>query len=180
MLTEQAFSVLKTTTLFAGFNDEQLAMVPKVALPHTFAPGEVIVEQGDRDARSLWLVLEGEVEVRVDGEPIRAIGPGNHFGEMALLTGAPRSADVIASTAVTTLELSRSHLHGLIGANPDVAIEMLAELARRLRRTTRALADAVHEAPDVAPTIAAAASASPTGRDILGPIEHDLADVDHA
>lgn len=178
MLTEEAFGVLKTTTLFAGFSDEQLATVPKVALPHTFVAGDTIVAQGDRDTRSLWLLLEGEVEVRVDGKPIRAIGPGNHFGEMALLTGAPRSADVIASTAVTALELSRSHLHGLIGANPDVALDMLAELARRLRRTTRALADAVRTTPAVAPAIAASKEAAPTGRDILGPIEHALTDVD--
>ena len=67
MLSEQAHEVLRTTTLFAGFNDEQLAEVPKVATPRTFEPGEVIVAEGEQAARSLWLIVEGEVEIRVGG-----------------------------------------------------------------------------------------------------------------
>ena len=140
MLSETAMTVLRTTSLFAGFNEEQLEIVPKVGRERNFEPGETIVEEGATGARSLWLVLEGEVDVVVGGEVHRSLGPGTHFGELALLTEAPRSADVVARTKTVALELSRRHLHGLIGANPQVAIDMLAELATRLRHATEALA----------------------------------------
>jgi len=140
MLSETAMNVLRTTSLFAGFNDEQLEMVPKVGRERTFEPGEKIVEEGATGARSLWLVLDGEVDIVVAGKVLRSQGPGSHFGELALLTEAPRSADVVARTTTVALELSRSHLHGLIGSNPQAAIDMLAELATRLRHVTEVLA----------------------------------------
>ena len=83
----------------------------------------------------------------VAGKVHRTMGPGEHFGELALLTDARRSADVRARTNTVALELSRRHLEGLIGANPQVAMDMLAELAMRLRAATEALADALSEGP---------------------------------
>ena len=147
MISEQAFDVLRTTSLFAGFTDEQLEVVPKVALPREFRRGDTIVAEGATGARSLWLILEGEVEVLVGGQVHRTMGPGEHFGELALLTDARRSADVRARTDTVTLELSRRHLEGLIAANPQVAMDMLAELATRLRIATEALAEALSEGP---------------------------------
>jgi CRP-like cAMP-binding protein len=147
MISEKAFDVLRATSLFAGFTDEQLEVVPKVALPREFSPGDTIVEEGASGARSLWLILEGEVEVLVGGQVHRTMGPGEHFGELALLTDARRSADVKARSDTVALELSRRHLEGLIGANPQVAMDMLAELANRLRTATEALADALSERP---------------------------------
>lgn len=135
--------VLRTTSLFAGFNEEQLEVVPKVGRRRNFEPGDKIVEEGATGAQSLWLILEGEVDVVVGGETHRTLGPGTHFGELALLTDAPRSADVVARTETLALELSRRHLDGLIAANPQVAIDMLAELATRLRKATEALAEVV-------------------------------------
>lgn len=140
MISETAFEVLRATSLFAGFTDEQLEMVPKVGRERNFQPGDTIVAEGDTDVRSLWLVLDGEVEVVVGGEVLRTMGAGTHFGEMALLTGAPRSADIIARLPTSALELTQDHLNGLIGANPQVAIDMLAVLATRLNTATEALA----------------------------------------
>ena len=116
-------------------------MVPKVGRQRNFEPGDKIVEEGATGAQSLWLILEGEVDVVVGGERHRTLGPGTHFGELALLTDAPRSADVVARTNTLALELSRRHLDGLIAANPQVALDMLAELATRLRKATEALAE---------------------------------------
>jgi CRP-like cAMP-binding protein len=143
VISENAMDVLRTTSLFAGFNEEQLEMVPKVGRQRRFETGDKIVEEGATGAQSLWLILEGEVDVVVGGEAHRTLGPGTHFGELALLTDAPRSADVVARTDTLALEFSRRHLDGLIAANPQVAIDMLAELATRLRRATEALAEMV-------------------------------------
>lgn len=161
--------VLRTTSLFGGFNEEQLEMVPKIGRRRNFEAGDVIVEKGATGARSLWLVLEGEVDVMVGGEVHRTLGPGTHFGELALLTEAPRSADVVARTKTLALEFSRNHLDGLIAANPQVAVDMLAELAMRLRRATEALAEVV---------AAQQAGDSTAQPDHLGAIEYALQSLD--
>lgn len=150
MISESAFEVLRATSLFADFSDEQLEMVPKVGRERRFEPGQKIVEEGDTDVRSLWLVLEGEVDVVVGGEVLRTMGAGSHFGEMALLTGAPRSADIITRRPTVALEFSQNHLNGLIGANPQVAIDMLAVLATRLNTATEALAAVIASSDEAA------------------------------
>ncbi len=173
MLSEKAAEVLRSTTLFAGFNQEQLEEVPKVALPRTFEPGEVIVAEGEMGAASLWLILEGEVEIRVGGRLLRTEGPGAHIGELALLIDAPRSADVVAVKQTTALQLTRDHLRGLIHANPDVAMSIMAELALRLRNLTLTVGEILRVSPEAA-TIAAEQGIEPLpGRPDphLGPIE---------
>ncbi len=150
MISDKAFDVLRATSLFADFTDEQLEMVPKVGRERHFEPGETIVEEGDVDARSLWLVLEGEVDVVVAGEVLRTMGAGTHFGEMALLTGSPRSADIVTRKPTVALELTQNHLNGLIGANPQVAIDMLAVLATRLNMATEALAAVIAASDEAA------------------------------
>lgn len=176
IISEKTFEVLRTTSLFAGFTDEQLEVVPKVGRPREFDAGEKIVEQGATGTQSLWLVLEGEVNVVVGDQVHGTIGPGNHFGELALLTDAPRSADVVAQTAGLALEFSRRHLEGLIAANPQVAMGMLAELATRLRQTTEALADVIAssaEAADEATRLGLQKAAGQKTPD-LGAIEYAL------
>ncbi len=174
MISPNALQALRTTSLFAGFTDEQLEAVPKVGRLREFEKGDRIVELGATGSASLWLVLEGEVEVLVAGQHHRSIGPGNHFGEMALLTEAPRSADVVASEPTVALEFSRRHLEGLIASNPQVAMDMLAELAMRLRVTTDALAEVIRSSEE------AAIEARKLGlQRTEGPRPH-LAAIDHA
>ncbi len=176
MLSEKATEVLRSTTLFAGFSQEQLEEVPKVARPRTFEPGEVIVAEGELGAGSLWLIVEGEVEIRVGGKLLRTEGPGAHIGELALLTDAPRSADVVAAKQTTALQLTRDHLRGLIHANPDVAMSIMAELAQRLRNLTVAVAEILRASPEATKIAAEQGIESLAGRPDphLGPIEFAL------
>ncbi len=172
MLSDQALDVLRRTSLFAGFSEEQLEVVPKVALPKTFAPGATIVTEGEEGAQSLWLIVEGEVEIRVGGELLRVDGPGTHVGEMALLTDAPRSADVVARSETTALQLKRSHLHGLIHSNPEVGIAMLGELARRLRQLNEVVAELMRSDAGTAAAAGAHGLSEPDpGAEHLGTIE---------
>jgi len=148
---DDAIEVLRGTALFAGFTDEQLEMVPKVALRNEFAAGETIVSENERVPGSLWLILEGSVDVCTGGATIHSLGPGGYFGEMALLADDPvRSADVVTTEPTVALELKRSHLVGLVSSAPEIALGMLAELARRLRRTTEVLHRVVDASPEAA------------------------------
>lgn len=171
-VSPNAREALRSTSLFAGFTDEQLDMVPKVGRTRRFAAGECVVAAGPEVNPGLWLVLEGTARVEVDGDVLRMIEPAGHFGEMALLTGEPRSADVFAHTDLVAMELTDRHLHGLIGRDPQVAVAMLAELARRLRTLTEQYAALTKAAPP-----AAAAADIDDGIDpdaVLGPIEYAL------
>ena len=133
--------VLRASTLFAGFNDDQLEAVTKVGRRRSFEEEDRIVRTGESGARSLWLILEGKVCVQLGEERILTLGPGQYFGEMALLseTSQERSADVIPMAPTTCFEFQRSHLLGLVSSTPEIAILMLGELARRLRTTTELL-----------------------------------------
>jgi CRP-like cAMP-binding protein len=150
MTDEGVLDILRRTTLFARFNEEQLEVVPKVGRSRAYEAGDVIVRQGDERAESMWVVLEGEIEVRAGGEPIGTLGPGGHFGELALLADAPRSADVIAVGHVEALEFARSHLRGLIHSDPEVAFAILAELSTRLVRLTETAAEMIEASPEAA------------------------------
>ncbi len=73
---------------------------------------------------------------------LASFGPGDYFGEMALLLDdTPRTADVIATSATTCLAITKWDLRGLIQSHPDVGVKMMAELAKRLADTDAAIRD---------------------------------------
>lgn len=148
MSDERVAQILRGSALFAGFDDEQLQVVPKVGRTRDYGPGDLIVREGAEPDESMWLLLDGEVEIRVAGEAIATLRAGDHFGEMSLLTDAPRAADVMAVGRVRALQFARSHLRGLIHSDPEVAMAVLAELSRRLRDLTETVAEMIEASPE--------------------------------
>jgi CRP-like cAMP-binding protein len=141
--------VLRDTSLFAGFSETELEAVPKVGRQRHHDAGERIVGVDGPAPTTMWVVIEGEVVVEADGTAIATLGPGDYFGEMALL--APelnRTADVLARTAAETFELRREHLLGLCSSSPEIALGVMAELARRLHETTTALREVMAASPE--------------------------------
>ena len=123
---------LKQTALFASFTDRQIEGVLAVGKERRFAAGEQIIRQGD-DAVGFYLIVEGGAEVRSSGRVLARLGPGDHFGEMALLLeGARRSADVTALEDTACLVVSQWAFRSLLAAHPDTALAVMGELARRL------------------------------------------------
>ena len=107
--------------------------------------GTVIFHQGDPGA-ALFIIESGEVKIcspSPDGkETIFALlGPGDFFGEMALLDAEPRSADAVAQEPCRLLLLHRTDFLHFLKERPQVAVALLAVLSRRLRRTNQALQD---------------------------------------
>jgi len=110
-----------------------------------FASGEVMTRQGD-EAHWLYLVLEGEALVTVRGEgglerPVARLGRGSLFGEMSLMTGAPRAATVVATTDVECYRLDKAVFKEVLKDRPELA-ERAAEI---LARRTLGLEAAKHE-----------------------------------
>ncbi|MBM3696723.1 MAG: cyclic nucleotide-binding domain-containing protein [Actinobacteria bacterium] len=131
---------LKRTTLFGGFSDRQIADVLATAKRRDFAAGEQIIRQGDEGGRGFYLVIEGATEARAGDTVLARFGPGDYFGEMALLLpDTPRTADVVAVEDASCLVITQWDLRALLSAHPEAGLAMMAELARRLAETDRTL-----------------------------------------
>jgi CRP-like cAMP-binding protein len=129
---KDANALLKKVPLFSRLSEKALASIVKVAIEKEFKAETRIVSEGDTGT-GFYLITAGSTEVSRSGARIAKLGAGEFFGEMALLDGAPRSADVTALEDTKCLVLTLWVLKGIIAANPNVALGMLEELARRLR-----------------------------------------------
>jgi CRP-like cAMP-binding protein len=141
MTTQEAVKFLKKTPLFAQFSEQELEALFSTAKVREFNPGSTIVREGDPASIGFYLILEGRVEVRKGQKVLAKLGVGDYFGEMALILDAPRSADVVATQKTKCLMITRWELRGIISSYPDVALKMMAELARRLSATNQALTE---------------------------------------
>jgi CRP/FNR family cyclic AMP-dependent transcriptional regulator len=132
---------LKNTALFAGFNDRQITGVLSIANERRFAAGDLIIRQGE-SGLGFYLIVEGRTEARAGDEVLAQFGPGDYFGEMALLLeDMPRTADVAALEDTTCLVITQWAFKSLLAAHPDMASALMAELARRLGEGARSLAE---------------------------------------
>jgi CRP-like cAMP-binding protein len=141
MASSEVVKFLKGTPLFARFTEKELEAVLRTAKERQFDAGSVIVREGDVGGVGFYLILDGQVEVRKGKKSLAKLKVGEFFGEMALLDEAPRSADVVALEKTKCSMLTRWDVRGLVAAHPDIALKLMAELARRLRNTNQALSE---------------------------------------
>jgi CRP-like cAMP-binding protein len=127
--------VLGALPLFSGVAKRHVRAIAKLAWVVDCAPGEVIVQAGDR-GNSLFLILEGRA--RVLGKS-RVLRPGDFFGEMALIDGGPRSATIIAASQVRAMMVQRRAFLKALKQNPQIGLAIMETLAGRVRRLERAV-----------------------------------------
>jgi CRP-like cAMP-binding protein len=132
---------LKKTPLFAQLSEEELEATLRTAKEREYSAGTTIVREGDTGGLGFYLILSGQVEVRKGQKSLAKWGPGDYFGEMSLLMDTPRTADVVALEKTRCVLLTRWDLRALISTQPDMALKMQAELARRLLDTNKALSE---------------------------------------
>lgn len=135
-------ALLRGISLFAALSEARLRALAALSRACHYPDGAEIIEEGDPphpENDGLFLLINGTVAVRkgatdaTDGELLAELGPGESFGEMALLDGYPRSASVFATADVLCLVLSRADLHRLLRSDPEIALKLLAVLSSRLR-----------------------------------------------
>ena len=122
--------VLKELPLFAGMSSRHLRRIP--ARAKRYGPGETIVREGD-PGNAFYVVLDGKVRVDPPKGSSAVLKAGDSFGEMALLDGAPRSADITAEGEVTLMVIGRAAFQKLVRSEPQMASVLLRTLASRLR-----------------------------------------------
>ncbi len=136
---------LRGVRLFSGLSQRQLRQLARLAKERQFRPGVTVVEEGTMSGVCFFIVAEGEGLVSVDGEEVARIGPGDHFGELALISEAARTATVTAVTRLRCHVIAFWDFRKFARDNPDVAWKLLQHLAdllagERVRRARAALA----------------------------------------
>jgi len=124
--------VLARVPLLAGLERRDLERLARQFRERSFAEGAVVTREGEAGV-GFFVVLEGSATVSVVGEPRGSIGPGDYFGEMALIDDGPRSATIVAATDLRCLALSAWEFRPFVEEHPSVAWALLVALAGRLR-----------------------------------------------
>jgi putative ABC transport system ATP-binding protein len=107
---------LRPIELFKTLTPRQLTNVAEKMSKRHYAAGETIIRKGD-PGRDFFLVSDGEVEVIRDDHEIARLGPSNFFGEVALISGEPRNATVVAQTAVDTYVLGKTDFEAALATS---------------------------------------------------------------
>ncbi len=132
--------MLERSPLWSGLDRQDFKAIVKISKEQKFQSGETIVKKGE-EGTGFYLVLEGTVEIRSNGNTLSKLGPGQFFGEMSVVDTQPRSADVVAVEPSRVLFLSAWSFKSLVSERPRIAVKMLQEFVRRLRNTDRALSE---------------------------------------
>jgi CRP-like cAMP-binding protein len=130
---------LKNVPLFSDLSDRELGLLSATGRRQRFPPKNIVFQEGDT-GEVLLVILSGKVKVLLSGKDGREfiltmLGPGNFFGEMAILEAAPRSATVMTVEPCEFLLLGQKDLVGLLKTQPLIAIKILKHLSQRLRKT---------------------------------------------
>jgi CRP-like cAMP-binding protein len=132
----EILDALAGLTLFSDLDRPQLQAVAHTMTEESFPPGQRILRQGFSGS-GFFVILDGEVVVRVDAEDVATLGKGDFFGEISLLLGEPPVADVVAQGSVRALQLAGPELRDFLLAYPQVMYRMLQAVSRRLDRANR-------------------------------------------
>lgn len=127
--------LLGACRLFSGVQAEDLAAVAERAIEVEFPADRVIARQGEIGT-GFFLVVEGSVRVIRDGEEVAVLGPGEFFGELSVLDGLPRVAQVIAIEPTRCLALASWDFEQAVLDSPTLALAILRGLAARVRSVT--------------------------------------------
>jgi len=146
-LNEEA-DLLRKIPLFAKIDPTKLKLLAFTSERLTFGAGNELFHQGDV-GDTAYIIIDGEADVLVDtptGElAVAKLKQNDLVGEIAILINVPRTATVRADSELTTLAISKDQFFRMIREFPDMAVEIMRELALRLERTTAQLRTALSE-----------------------------------
>ncbi|MGP8060244.1 MAG: cyclic nucleotide-binding domain-containing protein [Acidimicrobiales bacterium] len=128
--------------LFSTCSSRELRTIRKALEEVSVPPGRILVEEGTI-GREFFLIVDGEAAVSRNGRRLATLGPGQYFGELALLDRRPRSATVISDTEMLLLVLGQRQFNGVLDAVPALSRKLLAAMATRLREADSRVASVI-------------------------------------
>ena len=123
---------LSKVWIFTKLDREDLERIGKSVVPRSFARGGEIVKEGEQ-AVAFYVIVKGKVEIVKGSEVLNTLGPGESFGEMALLDGFPRSVSVRAVEDTECLVMTRWDFTAELRSNPSIVLAMLPVMSKRIR-----------------------------------------------
>jgi CRP/FNR family cyclic AMP-dependent transcriptional regulator len=135
---------LKTVPLFSGLTQRQLRQLARGFREREFKSGTAVVREGQMSGVGFFVIVDGTATVRVGGNEVALLGPGDHFGELALISERVRSATVTADGPLRCLVMAFWDFRQFAKQNPDVTWKLLQHLVEllteeRARRAQAAL-----------------------------------------
>lgn len=145
MALESEVDALRAVPLFRAIDPKELKLLVFLSEEQVFHDGERLCVQGE-EGDCAYVLLEGgaQIVVELDGvdRVVQTLGPNQVFGEIAIIRGVPRTASVVAKGDVRALRIESEVFLKLLREFPDMGLEVMRELAKRLEMTTRELAEA--------------------------------------
>jgi CRP-like cAMP-binding protein len=129
---DQFIEHLAQVPLFSALSRRELALVARRAEDVVVSAGKVLVSEGET-GQQFFVIMSGQAKLTRRGRKIALLGPGDSFGELALLDRHPRNATAVAETPMELVVLGQREFAGLIDDVPGFARKLLAAMAARLR-----------------------------------------------
>src|SRR5262249_33666985 len=124
--------VLSQVPLFSMLPEREVAALAGDAHDHTFPAGTALTEQGEELGTTFGVIVEGQAQVNVHGRPVRTLGPGDYFGEMALIDQSYRSATITAQTRLRCLLFTSWVFRPFALEHPETAWALLEAMVQRV------------------------------------------------
>jgi CRP/FNR family transcriptional regulator, cyclic AMP receptor protein len=125
---------LRAVPLFSGCTEKELVFIASRVDEVDIAEGRVLTEKG-KSGGDFFVILEGRADVEAD-QGSRTLGPGEFFGEIALIDNGPRTATVKAATPMRCMVLGHSQFRDVLHQNGEIAVKILRAVTERLRAAT--------------------------------------------
>jgi CRP-like cAMP-binding protein len=140
---DDTIALLRRVPVFSTLSEDELAHVARVAMTRRFDAGAIVFKEGD-EGSTCYIVRAGRtraIRAHPDGRSITLahFGPGDIFGEMAMLDGERRSATVEATEDTDAIAILSSDMHRLLHEHADISVKLIAALGQRLRDTNERL-----------------------------------------
>ena len=129
---DQYLEHLAKVPLFSALSKKELQTIARASDDVGVPKGKILVEEG-KPGHEFFLILDGNASVKRGKREIAKLGPGQYFGELALLDRGPRSASVVAKDDMEVLVLGQREFAGVIDEVPNLAHKLLTTMAQRLR-----------------------------------------------
>jgi trk system potassium uptake protein len=130
-IPKEQTELLGKVPLFSSCTRSELRSIAQLGTPIDADEGAVLTQQG-KPGREFFLVLDGVASCRVGSKEVKKFRAGGYFGELALLHGGLRTADVVATTPMELLVFDSREFRTMLTTTPNIGIKMLANLAERL------------------------------------------------
>lgn len=129
---------LKQLFLFRSFSEQELLRVMRIIYTERYTQGQFIIREGE-PGNELYVIIDGSVDVTLEGAHLTSLGVGSHFGELALVDGHPRSASISARTDVSLLTIVRDDFNRLLREDHTLGVKLLWSFLQNVAGRVRSL-----------------------------------------